>query len=112
MAFEPLTQVQYVPSHFHKSFKLPAVVPESRPKPPNSHRLFEESVHATDETRAPGWLPLAGTFWVPYTPDWETVSEPLTQVQLLPFHFHKSFSRLEVPALSRPVPPNNHRLPD
>src|SRR5438552_16223699 len=43
--FAPLTQVQSVPSNFHKSIRPPDVPAESRPPPPKSHSFPCLSVH-------------------------------------------------------------------
>jgi hypothetical protein len=50
------------------------------PEPPNSHRFPAGSTHDAFGMRAPGMLLPVATPWVPYTPAWPSLLEPLTQV--------------------------------
>lgn len=66
--FAPLTQVQSLPSNFHRSLSTPDVPTESRPPPPKSHKFPLWSVQLVERSRAPGVLDEDAVPRVPYTP--------------------------------------------
>src|ERR1700678_1622149 len=113
---KPLIQVQVLALGLYSQRSLrrssPLAPVESKPLPPNSHKLPVASTQESAEKRAPGVLPAEAVPLVPYTPNALIESEPLTQVQVraLGLNFHRS---LKYAALSwlGPDPPKSQRLP-